>query len=80
MRIRSALLAGKGESYLKTYKFECIELKGVRGTAVQPKEDYREIIESHAKDGWELVQIFGPTFGTYGKAAYIDIIFSRDKE
>lgn len=63
---------------MKEYKFERIEVKGVPGI-YQKIDDYQEVIHKSAKDGWELVQVFTPPTSLYGGAAYIEIIFSKDK-
>jgi len=41
--------------------------------------EYREIIEEHAREGWRLVQVFDPSAGAYGAAKDIEIIFERAK-
>ncbi len=58
------------------YKFVKIEFKKISG---KPKEDYREVIKSHAEKGWRFVQIFSPDFATSGVAAgsYYELIFER---
>ena len=43
----------------------------------KPKDDYHQVIHSHAKDGWRFVQIFAPATKGYGSAAYFEIIFER---
>jgi hypothetical protein len=42
-------------------------------------EDYHEVIEENAKDGWRLVQIFAPPVKGYGLADYFELIFEREK-
>jgi Domain of unknown function (DUF4177) len=58
------------------YKFVKIEFKKISG---KPKEDYREVIKSHAEQGWRFVQIFSPDFATSGVAmgSYYELIFER---
>ncbi len=41
-------------------------------------EDYHEIIEGHAKEGWRLVQIFAPPIKGYGIADYFELIFEKE--
>ena len=41
------------------------------------EEDYQEIIQEHARDGWRFVQIVAPTFGSSGQPEYFDLIFER---
>lgn len=60
-----------------TYKFVKIEMKsGFFGS--KPKEDYKAVIESHAKDGWKFKQIFAPATSGYGSAAYFELIFEKE--
>lgn len=58
------------------YKFVKIEFKKISGN---PNEDYREVINSHAEQGWRFVQIFSPDFATSGVAvgSYYELIFER---
>lgn len=64
---------------MKEYKFERIKVKGVAGV-YQKIEEYHEVIHESAKEGWELVQVFTPPTSFYGGAAFIEVIFSKDKE
>lgn len=58
------------------YDVVTIPLKGsLRGKV--PTEDYQEIIQSYAKEGWRLVQIFAPPMASYGVATFFDLIFER---
>lgn len=45
----------------------------------QPKEDYRQIIAEHARQGWRLVQIFAPPVRGYGAARFFELIFERSR-
>lgn len=56
------------------YKFERIELKT---WGKDPKKDYQEVINDHAKKGWRLVQIFAPGIGSNGAPIYYELIFER---
>ncbi|WP_029333560.1 DUF4177 domain-containing protein [Exiguobacterium oxidotolerans] len=60
------------------YKFVRIDFKRLSGN---PQEDYREVIATHAADGWRFVQIFAPDFVTSGVAVgtYYELIFERTK-
>jgi hypothetical protein len=58
------------------YKFEKVELKFF---STEPKQDYHEIIERYAKDGWRLVQIFAPVAMTIGAPKSFELIFERAK-
>ncbi|MGC4020288.1 MAG: DUF4177 domain-containing protein [Muricomes sp.] len=44
----------------------------------KPNEDYHEIIDKHAKEGWRMVQIFAPVVDVGPFAAYYEIIFERE--
>ena len=58
------------------YKFVRVELKsGWR--ADTPKEDYHQIVEDHAKDGWRLFQIFAPQMSGTGWTSFLELIFER---
>jgi len=58
------------------YKFAKIEFKKISGKS---NEDYREVINSHAEQGWRFIQIFSPDFATSGVAvgSYYELIFER---
>jgi hypothetical protein len=61
-----------------SFEYEFVRLSiGWRWFRRSPAEDYREIVESHAKRGWRLVQIFAPATVGYGRAAYFELIFER---
>ena len=58
------------------YKFVRVDLKpGFRTDS--PMEDYRKIVEDHAKEGWRLFQLFAPPMSGTGWASYIELIFER---
>jgi hypothetical protein len=58
------------------YKFVKVELKGGWSTD-EPREDYRRIIDTHAKEGWRLVQVFAPATSGTGWSSYFEVIFER---
>ncbi len=59
------------------YEFVRIKLKsGLFGT--KPKEDYQEIINTYAKNGWRFKQIFDPATSAYGSASYFELIFEKE--
>lgn len=64
------------------YKFVTIPVELGWLGSMHPAQDYHPIIESHANDGWRLVQIFTPLWGIWGsgKAQYIELIFERSKQ
>ena len=58
------------------YKFVKIELK--KGLVQnKPEEDYQQIIQEHAQDGWRFVQLFAPSTFGYGSATYFELIFEK---
>lgn len=61
------------------YKFVKIEFKKLSG---KPSEDYREVIENYANQGWRFIQIFSPDFATSGAAvgSYYELIFEKPIE
>lgn len=60
------------------YKFVQVELKHglLKSTS---KEDYREIIQQNAEEGWRFVQIFAPGTGTVGSVDNFELIFEKTK-
>jgi hypothetical protein len=48
------------------------------GARRKVKEEYQGIVHEHARDGWRLVQVFAPSFGVYGMAKYVELIFERE--
>ncbi|MED0958348.1 DUF4177 domain-containing protein [Bacillus paramycoides] len=58
------------------YKFVKIELTW-GFTRSKPTEDYQEIIQEHARDGWRFVQIFTPPIGGSGHPEYLELIFEK---
>lgn len=57
------------------YKFHQVELSKLRS---KPKEEYHEIIEKYASEGWRFVQIFAPSTTGYGGASYFELIFEKE--
>ncbi|PFD38172.1 hypothetical protein CN285_19035 [Bacillus cereus] len=58
------------------YEFVKIELHW-GFTRVKPAEDYQEIIQEHARDGWRFVQIFTPPIGGSSHPEYLELIFEK---
>ena len=60
-----------------TYEYDIvrIEKKGILN--VRLEEDYREIVQQKAREGWRLVQIFAPPIEGYGVMKFADLIFER---
>ncbi len=63
------------------YKFERIGESWLLGVATtKAQAEYRRIVHQHAREGWRLVQIFAPSFGNFGAAKYIELIFEQELE
>jgi hypothetical protein len=60
------------------YKFVRVELKSGWRTDT-PKEDYHQIVEDHANDGWRLFQVFAPPMSGTGWASFLELIFERPR-
>lgn len=59
----------------KKYKYEFVRLEG------KQRQDYQQIVQQHAQDGWRLVQIFAPgAGGLWASADYIELIFEQKVE
>jgi hypothetical protein len=51
---------------------------GVSPTATQEAtQDYTKVVDTHAREGWRLIQIFTPGTNMLGQAGYLEIIFER---
>lgn len=59
------------------YEFVKIELK-FTWSGSKPKQDYQEIINTYAKNGWKFKQIFAPATSGYGFASYFELIFEKE--
>jgi hypothetical protein len=59
------------------YKFVRVG-EGWLGVSRKAEDEYRQIIQDHARDGWRLVQVFAPSTGTYGIAKYFEVILERE--
>lgn len=66
-----------GRITMYEYKFVKIEMKGT--AAVKPKEDYRQVVQEHAGEGWRLVQVVTPPTGFNGTAEYFELIFEKQE-
>ena len=63
--------------FMIEYQFVRIDFKKISGS---PKEDYKDVIKKHSKDGWRFVQIFYPDFITsgVGVGSYFELIFEKE--
>ncbi len=63
------------------YRFERVDEGWMLGVgSVKGQAEYRRVVRKHARDGWRLVQVFAPSFGSFGAAKYIELIFERELE
>ena len=60
------------------YKFVNVKLKSGWFTK-RLEQDYQQIIDSHAAQGWRFVQIFAPAVHGQGSAGYFETIFEKAK-
>lgn len=58
------------------YKFVRLG-EGWIGVRKEAKQQYQQVVHDHARDGWQLVQVFAPGIGAYGVAKYFELIFER---
>ena len=58
---------------MKEYKFVDANVKGIQFNYKKVRDNYREIINQHAAEGWKLVQIVVVLDGV------VEIVFERDK-
>lgn len=58
------------------YKFVTVEMTGL--FSAKPKEDYKKIIDEHAKGGYRFVQVFAPGLSNNGLPLFFDLIFERE--
>ena len=62
------------------YKFVKIDVDYKAFAAkVKIREDYHQIIEEQAQEGWRLLQIFAPPVLGPGQANFFELIFEREK-
>lgn len=61
------------------YKVIRVELSNI-GFRAKPQQDYRNIIDQYAMDGWRLVQIFAPPIFGQGTASFYDLIFEKESK
>lgn len=60
------------------YQYQFVRLgEGFLAAKKEAKQDYQEVIERYAAEGWRLVQIFAPGTGAYGAAKYYELILER---
>ncbi len=61
------------------YKYTTVRIPLRTGLlTMRPEEDYREVINRYADDGWRFVQAFAPSIYGHGLSKYIDLIFEKE--
>ena len=61
------------------YKYEFVKIKLKTGFfKTKPEENYQEIIDIYAKNGWRFKQIFAPATTGYGSSSYFELIFEKE--
>lgn len=61
------------------YEYKYVNIKMTKTFKPKPEQNYHEIIDQHAKEGWRLVQILAPSLGFSGLATYFELIFEKQK-
>jgi hypothetical protein len=62
-------------------KFAALSLFSISPIATgEAIRDYANVIDSHAQEGWRLVQIFTPGTNMLGQAGFLELIFERPFE
>lgn len=60
------------------YEYKFVRLgEGWLSVKGEAKQEYQEVIRTHALEGWRLVQVFAPGIGGYGAAKYYEVILER---
>lgn len=61
------------------YEYKFVRLgEGWFGVKKWARDDYPDVIEQYAKEGWRFIQVFAPGTGSSGMAKYIELIFERE--
>lgn len=64
---------------MRKYEYKFVRLgEGWLSVKSGAKHEYQQEIESYARQGWRLVQIFAPGTGAYGAAKYYELILERE--
>ena len=63
---------------MQKYEYKFVRLgEGWLSARRSAENDYQEIVRTHAREGWRLVQVFAPGTGAYGASKYYEIIFEK---
>jgi len=61
------------------YQYEFVRIKLKSGFwTTKPGQDYQEIINDYAKNGWRFKQIFAPATSGYGSSSCFELIFEKE--
>lgn len=62
-----------------TYEYKFVRLgEGWFSVKRWARDEYPQVVQEHAKEGWRFIQIFAPGTGSSGMAKYIELIFERE--
>lgn len=62
------------------YEYKFVRMgEGWLGIRKRALDEYPQVVEEHARDGWRLVQVFTPGTGAYGMTKYLELIFERPR-
>jgi len=63
---------------MQKYEYKFVRLgEGWLGAKREAQREYQEVVRTHAREGWRLVQVFAPGIGAWGTAKYFEIILER---
>lgn len=58
------------------YEYEFVKVK-LSTFKLEPREDYKIMVNRYAKEGWRLIQVLTPSTVGYGTVGYYEFIFER---
>lgn len=59
------------------YKIERLG-RGILWIKNDALENYKDVIDKYARDGWRLAEILAVGTGPYGTTKFIDLVFERE--
>ena len=63
---------------MQKYEYKFVRLgEGWLAAKRVAQREYPEVVRTHAREGWRLVQVYAPGMGAYGAAKYFEIILER---
>ena len=68
----------------RSFEYKFVRLGEYSGSALfgvhdKARNTYEAVVHEHARDGWQLVQIFAPGVAAFGAARYYELIFERER-